>query len=44
VPEAPGLGVELNEAVIAAHPPMEGFMDFWKAGWEKRDTYRSTGA
>jgi galactonate dehydratase len=43
VPEAPGLGVELNEAVIAAHPPMEGFMDFWKAGWEKRDTYRSTG-
>lgn len=43
VPEAPGLGVELNEAVIAAHPPMEGFMDFWKTGWEKRDTYRSTG-
>jgi galactonate dehydratase len=43
LPEAPGLGVELNEAVIAAHPPMDGFMDFWKAGWEKRDTYRSTG-
>jgi galactonate dehydratase len=43
VPDAPGLGVELNEAVIAAHPPMEGFMDFWKAGWEKRNTYRSTG-
>jgi galactonate dehydratase len=42
VPEAPGLGVDLNEAVIHAHPPMEGFMDFWKAGWEKRDTYRST--
>jgi galactonate dehydratase len=43
LPDAPGLGVELNEAAIAAHPPMEGFMDFWKAGWEKRDTYRSTG-
>jgi hypothetical protein len=21
-------GVDLNEAVIAAHPPLEGFMDF----------------
>jgi galactonate dehydratase len=40
VPDKPGLGVDLNEAVIAAHPPMEGFMDFWKTGWEKRDTYR----
>jgi galactonate dehydratase len=39
LPTAPGLGVDLNEAVIAAHPPMEGFMDFWKAGWEKRDSY-----
>ena len=42
LPEAPGLGVDLNEAVIAAHPPMEGFMDFWKTGWEKRDTYKPT--
>lgn len=25
VPEAPGLGVDLNENVIAAHPPKEGF-------------------
>jgi len=40
LPGAPGLGVDLNESVIAAHPPMEGFMDFWKAGWEKRDTYK----
>jgi galactonate dehydratase len=39
LPEAPGLGVDLNEAVFAKHPPMEGFMDFWKSGWEKRDTY-----
>ena len=39
IPEAPGLGVDLNEAVIAAHPPMEGFMEFWGAGWEKRDSY-----
>jgi hypothetical protein len=21
---------------------MEGFMDFWKKGWEKRDTYSGT--
>jgi galactonate dehydratase len=39
LPDKPGLGVELDEAVIAAHPPREGFMDFWKAGWEKRDSY-----
>ena len=39
LPRAPGLGVDLNEAVIAAHPPLEGFMDFWKKGWEKRDSY-----
>jgi galactonate dehydratase len=39
LPDKPGLGVDLDEAVIAAHPPREGFMDFWKAGWEKRDSY-----
>jgi len=39
LPEKPGLGVDLDEAVIAAHLPKEGFMDFWKAGWEKRDSY-----
>ena len=35
----PRLGVDLNEEVIAAHPPLEGFMDFWRTGWEKRDSY-----
>jgi galactonate dehydratase len=39
LPERPGLGVDLNEEIIAAHPPLEGFMDFWKKGWEKRDSY-----
>ena len=39
LPTGPGLGIDLNEAVIAAHPPLEGFMDFWKKGWEKRDSY-----
>jgi hypothetical protein len=38
--KASGLGVDLDEVVIAAHPPMEDFMDFGKQGWEKRDTYR----
>jgi galactonate dehydratase len=39
LPEKPGLGVDLDEKIIAAHPPMEGFMDFWKTGWEQRDSY-----
>jgi len=39
LPDKPGLGVDLDEKVIAEHPPMEGFMDFWRAGWERRDTY-----
>jgi galactonate dehydratase len=39
LPERPGLGVDLNEKVIAGHPPREGFMDFWKSGWEKRESY-----
>ncbi len=41
LPEKPGLGVELNEEVIAAHPPLEGYMDFWREGWEKRFSYHS---
>ena len=32
LPGAPGLGVDLNEAIIASHPPREDFMDFWKTG------------
>ena len=39
LPEKPGLGVDLDETIIAAHPPKEGYMDFWKTGWEKRDSY-----
>jgi len=39
LPDKPGLGVDIDESVIAAHPPMEGFMDFWRSGWEKRDSY-----
>lgn len=39
LPDKPGLGVDLDEDVIAQHPPMDGFMDFWSPGWEKRDSY-----
>lgn len=28
-----------TDTKLRAHPPKEGFMDFWKAGWEKRDSY-----
>ena len=30
---------DLNEEVIRQHPPLEGYLDFWKAGWERRDSY-----
>jgi galactonate dehydratase len=39
LPDKPGLGVDLDEKIVAEHPPMDGFMDFWRTGWEKRDTY-----
>lgn len=35
--DGPGLGVEVNEAVFAAHPYSEhNFMNLFSAGWEKR--------
>lgn len=39
LPDQPGLGVDLNEEVIRQHPPLEGYLDFWKAGWERRNSY-----
>ena len=36
VRETPGLGVELDEAVIAAHPRQALKFDLFAEGWERR--------
>lgn len=36
LPTRPGLGVTLNDAVFAEHPPREGFWNMFAPGWEKR--------
>ena len=35
-PQAPGLGVDLDEAVIAAHPRLPLKFDLFAEGWERR--------
>jgi galactonate dehydratase len=37
VPQKPGLGIELDEEAIRAHPPREGFFNLWDPQWHKRD-------
>ena len=37
LPDKPGLGVELNEAVFRDHPQTDGHFDLWKADWHRRD-------
>jgi galactonate dehydratase len=37
-PNAPGLGVRLNHAVAAAHPPAPLDFNHWQEGWERRAT------
>ncbi len=36
LPEKPGLGIELNEDVIKAHPYQERFFNLWGEDWHKR--------
>jgi galactonate dehydratase len=36
LPSAPGLGVELDEAVIAEHPPQQNYFNLFAEGWERR--------
>jgi galactonate dehydratase len=36
LPERPGLGIELNEALIKEHPYREGFFNMWEPDWHKR--------
>lgn len=37
LPEGPGLGVELNEDMIAAHPRQEVNFNLFQTGWQMRD-------
>ena len=38
LPTAPGLGVTLDAAVAAAHPPTGGRLRLFEAGWERRSS------
>jgi galactonate dehydratase len=40
LPQKPGLGIELDEEVISAHPPREGFFNLWGPQWQKRDVMK----
>ncbi len=44
LPQGPGLGVELNEEVVAAHPKRDVHFNLFAEGWEKRATTRTPGA
>jgi galactonate dehydratase len=37
LPNGPGLGMELNEDLIAAHPYREGAFNLWEDDWHKRE-------
>lgn len=37
LPDGPGLGMELNEELIAAHPYREGSFNLWEDDWHKRE-------
>jgi galactonate dehydratase len=42
LPQGPGLGVELDEEVIAAHPTQNVHLNLFAEGWEKRETTRKS--
>src|SRR5919199_236637 len=43
LPQGPGLGLELNEEVIAAHPKRDVHFNLFAEGWEKRATTGTPG-
>jgi galactonate dehydratase len=43
LPEEPGLGLELNEEVIEAHPKRDVHFNLFAEGWEKRATTGTPG-
>jgi galactonate dehydratase len=44
LPQGPGLGVELDEDVISAHPKKDVHFNLFAEGWEKRESMRAPGA
>jgi galactonate dehydratase len=40
LPQQPGLGIVLDEEVIRAHPPRDGFFNLWDPQWHKRNFMR----
>ena len=36
LPQRPGIGIELDEEILRAHPPREGHFNLWADGWHKR--------
>ena len=42
LPTAPGLGVELNEAVFSEHPQIEAHFNLFKEEWHRRDMGKTT--
>jgi galactonate dehydratase len=43
LPSGPGLGVELDEEMVEAHPMRDVHFNLFAEGWEKRDSARTTG-
>jgi galactonate dehydratase len=41
LPKGPGLGVELDEDAIAAHPKQNVHFNLFSEGWEKREGART---
>lgn len=38
LPDAPGLGISLDESVIAAHPHQPGHFNLWATDWQRRQS------
>ena len=43
VPTEPGFGITLDDDVIRAFPPRSAALDFWRPGWERRESHRASG-
>jgi galactonate dehydratase len=43
LPQGPGLGVELDEEAVEAHPKQDTHFNLFAEGWEKREAARTEG-